>query len=63
MEGAVTSVSRLSVVIRMEVLSAAIVEEHGLADKAIVKWSVAGLLGLPSPLLRTTATSTCGKLS
>lgn len=50
-----------SVVILMEVLLSAVIVE--VAEKVIVKWSVAGLLGLPSPLLRTTATSTCEKLS
>jgi hypothetical protein len=45
----------------MEVLLSAVIVE--VAEKVIVKWSVAGLLGLPSPLLRTTATSTCEKLS
>jgi hypothetical protein len=64
-EGAAPSAGLFSasVVTRAEEMSAVIVEEYGPADMVVVKWSVAGLFGLPSPLLRTTATSTCGKLS
>ena len=50
-----------SVVIRMEVSSVVVVEELRSADKASVKWSLAGLLGLLSPFLGRTATSICKK--